>query len=193
KNVQQLFEDKKTKYVPPIVKNELNKPETSVQPSQPTIHQEDKQIKKQIVQTFSIAFDVDEPGFEILANRDCNQLLNIVGSKCQLEKQIIYHKIQIQIPKVRADHFNYNTLQSQSQENTSESTNDVNNPSANSNLNWFQRLFQRSKSKTQSSTPVKQQNSTPQVQATSSATNITSIAIGNSKIIVCTGDLTKQV
>ncbi|CAF3583212.1 unnamed protein product [Rotaria sp. Silwood1] len=192
KNVQQLFEDKKPKYIPPIVKNELNKPETSVQPSQSTIHQEDKQIKKQIVQTFSIAFDVDEPGFEILANRDCNQLLNIVGSKCQLEKQIIYHKIQIQIPKVRADHFNYNTLQSQSQENTSESTNDVNNPSANSNLNWFQRLFQRSKSKTQSSTPVKQQNSTPQVQATSSATNITSIAIGNSKIIVCTGDLTKQ-
>ncbi|CAF3560166.1 unnamed protein product [Rotaria sp. Silwood1] len=193
KNVQQLFEDKKPKYIPPIVKNELNKPETSVQPSQSTIHQEDKQIKKQIVQTFSIAFDVDEPGFEILVNRDCNQLLNIVGSKCQLEKQIIYHKIQIQIPKVRVDHFNHNTLQSQSQENISESTNDVNNPSENSNLNWFLKLFQRSTSKTQSSTPVKQQNSTPQVQATSSATNITSIAIGNSKIIVCTGDLTKQV
>ncbi|CAF3890016.1 unnamed protein product [Rotaria sp. Silwood2] len=196
KHVQKLFEDKKTKYVPSVVKDQPSKPETlpiskveglkfenSLQSSESITHQQLNQthiLKK--VQTYSIRFDVDEPGFEVLLNNDFNGLLTIIQSKCQLEKQIIHHQIQIQIPKARVNHFDYNASESQSQEDNSKTINSSNEASIDSQLNWLQRLFQRSKP----TVTEQQQNSTSPVQLTSS------VSIGNSRIIVCTGDLTKQ-
>ncbi|CAF2758721.1 unnamed protein product, partial [Rotaria sp. Silwood2] len=196
KHVQKLFEDKKTKYVPSVVKDQPSKPETlpiskveglkfenSLQSSESITHQQLNQthiLKK--VQTYSIRFDVDEPGFEVLLNNDFNGLLTIIQSKCQLEKQIIHHQIQIQIPKARVNHFDYNASESQSQEDNSKTINSSNEASIDSQLNWLQRLFQWSKP----TVTEQQQNSTSPVQLTSS------VSIGNSRIIVCTGDLTKQ-
>ncbi|CAF1000281.1 unnamed protein product [Rotaria sordida] len=206
KNVQQLFEDKKVNSAPSVVKTESNKRETlstsklpvlkienSPLSTKSTIHEKYNQINTQRIQTYSITFDVDEPGFEILVNHNFNQLLAIIESKCQLEKQIIQHQIQIQIPKAKVDYFDDNTLQIQEQENNSEHTNDPSTASVSSKFNWFQRLFQWSIPTVQPSTPVQQQNFTSLVQPILNANNIASVAIGNSKIIVCTGDLTKQM
>ncbi|CAF3324526.1 unnamed protein product [Rotaria sp. Silwood2] len=204
KHVQQLFEDKKIKNVPTVVKKEANKPEVlpiskpstlkvdnSPQTSKTNIHQECNQLNTQKVEKFLITFDVDEPGFEIFVNQQFNQLLTVVKSKCQLEKQILHHQIQIQVPKAKV-HFNNTALQMQPQENNSEPTNDSSQASIDPKPNWFLGLFGFKKSNKQSSWPVQQQKSTSQVQMTSNVMNLTSVAIGNSKIIVCTGDLTKQ-
>ncbi|CAF1379978.1 unnamed protein product, partial [Rotaria sp. Silwood1] len=203
-HVQQLFEDKKIKNVPSVVKNEANKLEVLPIPKPPTlkidnspqisktnIHQECNPLNAQKVEKFSITFDVDEPGFEIFVNEQFNQLLTVVKSKCQLEKQILHHQIQIQVPKANV-HFNDPTLQTQPQENNSEPTNNSSQASINQKSNWILGLLGFRKSNQQSPSPVQQQKSTSQVQITSNVMNLASVAIGNSKIIVCTGDLTKQ-
>ncbi len=116
----------------------------------------------------------------------------IVESKCLLEKQIINHRIQIHIPKANVIDFGDNTVEEQSQENNSEPLNSASEASANSKTNWFFGLFQRKKNDNQPPKPTQQQSPTLQVRSTSDSNNTASVTIGLSKIIVCTGDLTKQ-
>jgi len=109
-----------------------------------------------------------------------------------LEKQIINHRIQIDIPKAKVIDFGNNTVEEQSQENNSETLNGASAASANPKTNWFFGLFQRKKPDNQPPKPTQQQSPTLQVRSTSDSNNTTSVTIGLSKIIVCTGDLTKQ-
>jgi hypothetical protein len=109
-----------------------------------------------------------------------------------LEKQIINHRIQIHIPKAKVIDFGDNTVEEQSQENNSEPLNGASEASANPKTNWFFGLFQRKKPDNQPPKPAQQQSPTLQVRSTSDSNNTTSVTIGLSKIIVCTGDLTKQ-
>jgi hypothetical protein len=206
KDVQQRFEsidkkDEKINDVSLVVKSAPNKPETSPIANRRDLNIENpsksgesntRQKNSEIVQTRSIMFYVDEPGFEVLVNQNFNRLSAIVESKCLLEKQIIHHQIQIQIPKAKVYEFDDNASEVQSQDDNSEPSNNSDEASANSKKHWFLKLFQRDKPKTQSPKPIQQQSPIPQVQSTSSADTTASVTVGNSKIIVCTGDLTKQ-
>ncbi|CAM4906998.1 unnamed protein product [Rotaria socialis] len=199
KTVQQLIESKKMDTIQSAVKNEASRPEIVATPkaripkienysksSESNLYPECTQIKAQTVQNYSIDFDIDEPGFEFLVNQDFHRLLAIVDSKCKLVKQIISHRIQIQIPKAKKHYFDDGASCGLSQENTSEPMDNPSQDTQNSQTNWFLKLFQSSKPTTQPP------NSPSPVQSLPNTSNIFSVAIGNSKIIVCTGDLTKQ-
>jgi hypothetical protein len=140
-------------------------------------------------QTRSITFYVDEPGFEVLINEDLNQLLAVIKSKCSLEKQIIHRQIHIQIPKAKLDQLDDNTFEFLLQENDSEPPADSTKVSETPKKNWLSTILPWNKPKTQSP----QQTPTPQVQSISYANNTQYVSVGSSKIIICTGDLTKQV
>ena len=157
------------------------------------IDQEHNQINPPVVQTRSITFDIDEPGFEVLVNHNFNQVLAIVQSKCLLDKQIIHRQIQIEVPKAKSGNFAQNASKTSSPEHESKPADNSKQASSPKPVNWFLRLFQRNKSKAGPSTHAQQKNSTSQRQSTSSINDTTSITIGNSRIIVCIGDLTKQV
>ena len=136
KHIQQQFESinqkavEKINAVPPVVPRvsiKLEKPPPSnieIPPKarESMISPKSTQITASKPPTHSIMFDVDEPGFEVLINQNFNRLLAIVNSKCSLDKQIIHHQIQIQIPKAKVYEFNDNTSEIQSQENDSESS-----------------------------------------------------------------------
>ncbi|CAF3757861.1 unnamed protein product [Rotaria socialis] len=205
KTVQQLIESKKMDTIQSAVKNEANRPEIVATPkasipkienysksSESNLYPECTQIKAQTVQNYSIDFDIDEPGFEILVNQDFHRLLAIVDSKCQLVKQIISHRIQIQIPKAKKHYFDDGASCGLPQENTSEPMDNPSQDTQSSQTNWFLKLFQSNKPKTQPSTVTQPQNSPSPVQSLPNTSNTCNVAIGNSKIIVCTGDLTKQ-
>jgi hypothetical protein len=140
----------------------------------------------------SITFDVDEPGFEVLVKIKYSQFLAIVDSKCSIESQIINRKIQIQIPKARVTDFNDNTSEMYSQETDMESVDNSSEASANSTSNWFLDLFRSKKPSVQQSKSAQQPTLTPQIPSASSSNDTKSVTIGKSKIIVCSGDLTKQ-
>ncbi|CAM4776475.1 unnamed protein product [Rotaria magnacalcarata] len=205
KTVQQLIESQKMDTSQSAIKDEANKPEIIATPkahiskienssksSESNLYPESNQITTQTVQTYLIEFDIDEPGFEVLVHHDFYRLLAIIDSKCQLVKQIIPHPIQIQIPKAKKHYFDDGASFGLSQENKSEP---VDNPSQDTDsppTNWFLKLFQLNKPTTQPSTVTQPQNSPLSVQSTSNTSNTCSVAIGNSKIIVCTGNLTTQ-
>ncbi len=170
----------------PIEKSRYFNIESSPKSSESATHPKIDQIITQKSQPRSIIFYVDEPGFEVLINQNFSPLLDIVNSKCLLDKQIIHQQIQIHIPKAKVSEFDDNTCEVQSQHNDSEPSNDSNETSMNSKNNWFLELFRPKKPKAQSSKP------TSQGSATSTTNTTATVTIGKSKIIVCTGDLTKQ-
>ncbi|CAM4845808.1 unnamed protein product, partial [Rotaria magnacalcarata] len=205
KTVQQLIESQKMDTSQSAIKDEANKPEIIATPkahiskienssksSESNLYPESNQITTQTVQTYLIEFDIDEPGFEVLVNHDSNRLLAIIDSKCQLVKQIIPHPIQIQIPKAKKHYFDDGASCSLTQENKSEPVDNPSQDTESSQKNWFLKLFQSNKPKVQPSTVTQPQNSPSSVQSTSNTSNTCSVAIGNSKIIVCMGDLTTQ-
>ncbi|CAF3345786.1 unnamed protein product, partial [Rotaria sp. Silwood2] len=188
KQVQQLFEDKKATTNSSMRKNQLRKARTEPirklqgeksehwPPSNnDTLNQESNQSKQKTIETYSITFDIDEPGFEVLVNKSFNRLLAIIESKCQLEKEIIHHPIQIEIPKSKVNHSDDSTSHNKSQEDNPKSMDDAS-----------------STSMIQPSLSAVQMNSTTQAESASIVDNIARVAIGNSKIVVCTADLTKQ-
>ncbi|CAF4205137.1 unnamed protein product [Rotaria sp. Silwood2] len=188
KQVQQLFEDKKATTNSSMRKNQLRKARTEPirklqgeksehwSPSNnDTLNQESNQSKQKTIETYSITFDIDEPGFEVLVNKSFNRLLAIIESKCQLEKEIIHHPIQIEIPKSKVNHSDDSTSHNKSQEDNPKSMDDAS-----------------STSMIQPSLSAVQMNSTTQAESASIVDNIARVAIGNSKIVVCTADLTKQ-
>jgi hypothetical protein len=63
------------------------------------LHSTIKDQLQALAQIRETSFDVNEPGFEVLVNKESERLTNLVKSKCYLEKKIeIYHE-NIPIPK----------------------------------------------------------------------------------------------
>ncbi|CAF2687797.1 unnamed protein product [Rotaria sp. Silwood2] len=154
KQVQQLFEDKKATTNSSMRKNQLRKARTEPirklqgeksehwSPSNnDTLNQESNQSKQKTIETYSITFDIDEPGFEVLVNKSFNRLLAIIESKCQLEKEIIHHPIQIEIPKSKVNHSDDSTSHNKSQEDNPKSMDDASKAFVNLNPNMFQISF----------------------------------------------------
>jgi hypothetical protein len=147
---------------------------------------------KENVQKLSITFDVYEPGFEVLVNTEFTRLSAIVDSKCSVEKHIISHKIQIQIPKAKVTESDDNSSEVYSQAGDSKSVNDSGEASTTAPTNWFIDLFRSKQPSTQQPKPAQQPTPTPQMSSASSSNDTKSVTVGKSKIIVCVGDLTKQ-
>jgi hypothetical protein len=182
----------KHSFVSIIAQTELIKAEKPPISNPRNLNIENSPIIIQKPQIRSIVFDIDEPGFEVLINQEIHQLLGIVESKCSLEKQILHHQIQIQIPRAKVYEFEDDISEVQTQENNPECPDDSQEASADSNKNWFLELFQWKKSKTPPPQPKQQQSPTLPIPLTSVPNNTASVTIGRSKIMVCTGDLTKQ-
>ncbi|CAF4133192.1 unnamed protein product, partial [Adineta steineri] len=106
-------------------------------------------LESKVTQSYSITFDVDEPGFEILINQNSNRLLTVIGSKCSLTKHIIDHRVEIQIPKAKLDEIDNNAYNVQSGENNSVPEEKSNDDSGNSGISWFFSLFHGKKPNTQ--------------------------------------------
>jgi hypothetical protein len=193
-------------FSPLFVENEPKKPPVAerrnlIIPNPPkinelTTHREHPKINTdsftETPRTRSITFFVDEPGFEVLITTDSSRVSAIVESKCSLQKQMINQTIQIQIPKAKVTELADDTSDVQSQENNSKPPSESNEASTNTKKNWFLELFQGKKADPQLSKSVQQKSPPSQVQSPSSSNNRTSITVGQSKIIVCTGDLIKQ-
>jgi hypothetical protein len=206
KDIQQQFETinqkalEKLNAVPPVVRSDPIKSENPPIPKlrslnidslpkirESIISQKNAEIITSKPPTHSIMFDVDEPGFEVLINQDFHRLLAIVDSNCSLAKQILHHQIQIRIPKAKVYDLDDNLSEVQSQDNNVQPSNDSQEASTDQSTNWFLAFFQQKKPKTQSPKSAVQIPTTPIAMSTTS-----SVSIGKSKIIVCTGDLKKQ-
>ena len=137
-----------------------------------------------IPQTYSITFDVDQPGFEVLVNQEPSRLLAIVKSNGCLEKQILNYPTPIVVPNATVNEF-----EKEPEEQTATSLPDIPEPQTAPNENWFFKFFQNSK---RQSTPSKPEQLQQVRQAMPNAVSQPSMTIGPSKIIVCTGDLSTQ-
>ena len=164
----------------------LSKPEKIEKPvlkstHEPVVHRTEN---IPIPPTYSITFDVDQPGFEVLVDQELPRLLAIFKSKVFYGKQIIDHPIQIDIPKARVD-----DIPDQSEEQTTTSTTVTPVPPTAPKDNWFVRLFQSAKPQP---TPSKSEQLQPVRQAMPNHVTQPCLAIRMSKITICTGDLTTQ-
>lgn len=206
KHLQKLFENIQTNNAQDSDTSKINEPKALIDPKPQTPKVDstsklteckttEKSIPNvvKIPQTDSKTFDIDEPGFEVLVNNNINQLLAIVESKCKLDKQVLSNRIQIQVPKANEHFINANTLPDELQEPDIENSNNSRQDSENQKSNWFLQLFQRSKPKSSPLRPKEQESSTVSIDTQSSASNTNNVTIGKSKIIVCSGDLTKQM
>ncbi len=67
----------------------------------PDLHSTIKEHLQELAKICETSFDVDEPGFDVLVNKEPERLLTLVKSKCFLEKKIETYHDNIPIPKAR--------------------------------------------------------------------------------------------
>ncbi|UJR08142.1 hypothetical protein I4U23_012418 [Adineta vaga] len=154
--------------------------------------QKDNQMNPTSEQIQSIVFHVDEPGFEVVVSQVWNRVVAVVDSKCSITKQIIHNQIQISLPKAKVEQFDDSISDVPSSENDSTPIEDPIIDSANSKASWWSRLFGKNRSDSQSSPSAQENTSSTPLSPISTINDEVYMTIGKSKIVACTGDLTKQ-
>lgn len=66
------------------------------------VHEQIKADVKAIAQIVETTFVVDQPGFEIIVQKQFDQVVKLVKSKCFVDKTLDKQQVQISMPKSRS-------------------------------------------------------------------------------------------